>query len=56
MLPFAKSLSLKMLKHHQVLADGKGFVKGMGKDSWRKIEERLEERGFGKARILPKFK
>ena len=56
LLPFAKSLSEKMLKHHQVLADGKGFAKGMGKQGWRKIEERLEVRGFGKARILPKLK
>jgi len=56
LLPFAKSLSEKMLKHHQVLAEGKGFAKGMGKQGWGKIEERLEVRGFGKARILPKLK
>ncbi len=56
LIPFAEELSEKILKHQEVLADGKGFAKGMGKDSWKNVEDRLEKRGLGKARILPKFK
>jgi hypothetical protein len=56
LLPFARSLSEKILKHQAIVAEGKGFVKGMGKDSWHNIEDRLEIRGFGKARIMPKLK
>lgn len=56
LLPFAKTLADKILKHQVILASGKGFAKNMGKDSWKNLEERLEERSLGKARILPKFK
>jgi len=43
-LPFAEDFSKLSLKHQHVLASGKAFVKGMGKDPWRNIEKRLEPR------------
>lgn len=54
LLPFANSLSEKILKHQIVLSDGKGFAKGIWKDGLSNIEERLEKISFGKAKILPK--
>lgn len=41
LMPFAKEFSELALKHHHVLADGKGFVAGMGDNSWTGIENRL---------------
>lgn len=46
LLPFSDDFSKLALKHHDVLADGKGFVSGMGKDSWNGIEARLEKRAI----------
>lgn len=56
LIPFADTLAGKVLKHHEVLASGKGFAKNMEKDSWNNLEERLEKRSLGKAKILPNFK
>ncbi len=53
LLPFATELSEKILKHDKVIANGKGFAKGMEKNSWKDLESRLEVRKFGKSKILP---
>lgn len=45
-LPFAKEFAELALKHHHVLADTKGFVSGMGKNSWNEIEPRLKVSGL----------
>ncbi len=42
LMPFANDFSKLALKHHKELADGKGFVQCMGKDSWNNIEKRLK--------------
>jgi len=42
LLPFARDFSKLAIKHQEVLADGRAFVTGMGKDSWHDIEKRLE--------------
>lgn len=42
LIPFANDFSKLALKHQNVLADGKAFVSGMGKDSWVNIENRLK--------------
>ena len=42
LLPFANLFASKTLKHHQVLADSRGFVSGMGKNCWSNIEPRLQ--------------
>lgn len=39
--PFVTKFSESILKHPNTLASGKGFIKGMGKDSWSNLEERL---------------
>lgn len=44
LLPFAQEFSKLAIKHQQVLASGEAFAAGMGKDSWRNIEQRLEPR------------
>lgn len=41
-MPFANEFSRLVLKHPDVLADARGFVAGMGKNSWRDIEPRLQ--------------
>lgn len=41
-LPFAENFAQLALKHAHVLADGKGFVPGMGAESWTDIEARLQ--------------
>ena len=41
-LPFAREFAQLVLKHPDVLADAKGFVPGMGKNSWTEIETRLQ--------------
>jgi hypothetical protein len=41
-LPFAKTFGALALKHQEILATGKGFAKGMGKNSWGDIESRIE--------------
>jgi hypothetical protein len=41
-LPFANEYAKRVLKHANVLAEGRGFISGMGKDSWNNIEQRLE--------------
>lgn len=53
LMPFAQEFSEKIIKHQQIVATGKGFAKGLGNNSWEGIEERMEERKFGKYRILP---
>lgn len=42
--PFSQVFSQLVLKHHEVLASGKGFAPGMGKNSWTEIERRLRPR------------
>jgi len=42
LMPFANEFSRLALKHQDVLANAKGFVSGMGKNSWTEIENRLE--------------
>ena len=44
---FAEKFSKLAIKHQQVLASGKGFVKGMGKDGRHNIEQRLQPRKIG---------
>lgn len=44
LLPYAREFSKSVIKHQQVLASGKAFVKGMGKNSFHNIEQRLEPR------------
>lgn len=41
-LPFARRFSELVLKHQKVLASGKGFASGFGKDGLHNIEQRLE--------------
>jgi hypothetical protein len=43
-LPFAERFSDRALKHITELATRKGFVPGMGRDSWGAIENRLKPR------------
>ena len=38
LLPFAKKLAKKILKHDTIIASGKAFAKGMGKNSWNNID------------------
>jgi len=45
-LPFAEEFGKRALKHAQVLADSRGFVPGMGANSWREIESRLQPSTF----------
>jgi hypothetical protein len=57
-LPFAQKFAQLTLKHHNVLADVRGFVPGMGKESRNNIEPRLEDRNLvakGK-RVAAKFR
>lgn len=42
LMPFAEYFSKLALKHQDVLASNKGFVSGMGSNSWTDIEKRLE--------------
>jgi hypothetical protein len=42
--PFAQRFADLALKHPDVLADGKGFVSGMGQNSWTQIEPRLRRK------------
>jgi hypothetical protein len=44
LLPFSLEFSRLVIKHQTVLASGKAFAKGMRKDSWRNIEQRLQPR------------
>lgn len=44
-LPFANVFSQFALKHQHVLAESRGFVSGLGKDSWHNIEDRLDKFG-----------
>ena len=48
LLPFAKDYSKLAIKHAEVLASGKGFISGMGKDSWKSIEKKLKPRTLDK--------
>jgi hypothetical protein len=41
-MPFANEFSRLVLKHPEVLAYGRGFVAGMGENSWTDIEPRLQ--------------
>ena len=41
-LRFAREFARLALKHSDVLADAKGFVPGMGENSWTEIETRLQ--------------
>ena len=43
LMPFAEKFSELALKHQDVLSSNKGFVSGMGKNSWTDIEKRLEK-------------
>jgi len=47
-LPFANEFGKHVLSHAQVLAEGKGFIPGMGADCWRNIEKRLQPLSMGK--------
>ena len=42
LMPFAEEFSKLALKHQHVLAEGKGFVTGMGQNGWTNIEPRLQ--------------
>lgn len=42
LMPFTKEFSKLALKHQHVLAEGRGFVTGMGQNGWTKIETRLQ--------------
>ncbi len=44
LLLYAKEFAKLAIKHQQVLASGKAFAKGMEKNSFRNIEQRLEPR------------
>ncbi len=46
-LPFATDFADRTIRHARVLADGQGFVKGMGKDWHSSIEPRLQARTVG---------
>lgn len=56
LMPFAKKYADLIIKHDTVIADGKGFAKRMGKDSWKDIEGRLEKYSLTKKKILPTIK
>jgi hypothetical protein len=43
-LPFAERFAELALKHQKILATGKAFAQGMGKDSWKDIESRIKPR------------
>lgn len=55
LLPFAKKYAHLIIKHDDKIAEGKAFAKGMGKQSCRDIEARLEKYSMTKKRILPKL-
>lgn len=42
LMPFAESYASYALKHAKVLANGKGFIKGMGQDCTNNLEDRLK--------------
>lgn len=42
LLPFADTLGERVKQNSEVIADRKGFVSGMEKDSWTKLEARLQ--------------
>jgi hypothetical protein len=43
-MPFAQEFKVRTLKHHEEVASGKGFVSGMGENSWENVEARLQAR------------
>lgn len=55
LLPFVNKYSELMIKHETKVAEGKAFAKGMGKNCWTGIEERLQKYSIAKKRILPKI-
>ena len=55
LLPFVNKYSELIIKHANEIAEGKAFAKGMGKNSWTAIEQRLEKHSITKKRILPKL-
>jgi len=46
LMPFAEEFSKLALKHQHVLAEGRGFVSGMGQESRTNIEPRLQKAKF----------
>jgi len=42
LLPFTNEFSKLIIKHQEVLADGRGFIRGMHENSWTQLEQRLE--------------
>jgi hypothetical protein len=40
-LPFAKLFEERVLRHHQEIASGKGFVSGMGENFFSHVEAML---------------
>lgn len=45
-VPFMEELAVAAHRHHEELATGKGFARGMGADSWSNLERRLRPRTF----------
>ena len=43
-VPFAQKFAFMCIKHDKVIADLKGFIPGMGKDSWTNLEQRLRRK------------
>lgn len=42
LIPFGRLFAQRVLRHPTELATGSGFVPGMGQDSWRQIESRMQ--------------
>ena len=53
LLPFVSKFSEKILKHDTKLAEGKAFIKKMGKDPNSNLEKRLEKYSIIKSKIFP---
>ncbi len=56
LIPFAENFSTLIMKHQDVIADGRAFARGFGANCWTQIEPRLEKHRFSKSRIFPKKK
>jgi len=44
LIPYTKYFSKQIIKHSQVIADNKAYVKGMGTYHYRNVEDKLEKR------------
>ena len=55
LIPYAEYFSKQIIKHSQIIAENKAFVKGRGKKNYFGIEDRLEERKISQKRTKVKL-